>query len=291
MPAHIRSRRLLALVAFALPAPALAADLPTMPRLAPAPVVAPVIDDTTGYYLRGDVGLGVLSLGKLSQQELSNNGGTFLSKSVGDTPYLSIGAGVKLTSWLRTDVTGEYRGAVHLGGYDNLSLANPARTVTLQANTLYSGQYSSAVGLFNLYGDLGTWNKITPYVGAGAGVAYNRMSGFTDSSIGAFTVNGTTTTTPTSGVLGDKAKLRFAWALMAGASYDLSDNAKLDIGYRYLNLGSGVATSTGAINCSCGSVGSPLQVHSLHANEIRIGIRWLFEQATKPAPHTVVAKY
>ena len=32
---------------------------------------------------------------------------------------------------------------------------------------------------------------------------------------------------------------------MAGASYDLSTNAKLDLGYRYINLGSGGAAMTG----------------------------------------------
>jgi len=270
----------------------LAADLPVMPRLQATPLSAPPLDDSTGYYLRGDVGLGILSIGKLGQADLAANGGTFLSKSIADTTYLGFGAGMKLTNWIRTDLTAEYRGAVHLGGYDNLTLSNSTGTAKLQANTVYSGHYSSTVALVNVYGDLGTWNKITPYAGFGAGLAYNRMTGFTDSSIGSFTNAGVTTTTPTSGYLGDKGKLSLAWALMAGASYDISDNAKLDLGYRYINLGSGTAATSGIINCSCGSIGQPLTVHRLHANELRIGIRWMLDQAPKMvAQAPVIAKY
>lgn len=283
---------MIAVCSLAVSGQVLAADMPRMPRLEAAPPPVQTFDDSTGYYLRGDVGVGILSVGKLGQADLATNGGKFLSKSIGDTTYLSFGAGAKLTNWIRADVTAEYRGAVHLGGYDNLTLSNQAGTTKLQANTIYSGHYSSTVALVNVYGDLGTWNKITPYVGVGVGAAYNRMTGFTDSSIGSFTNAGLTTVTPTSGVLGDKGKFAFAWALMAGASYDISDNAKLDLGYRYINLGGGTAATSGIINCSCGSIGQPLTVHSLHAHELRVGIRWSLDQAPKTvAQAPIIAKY
>jgi opacity protein-like surface antigen len=81
----------------------------------------------------------------------------------------------------------------------------------------YAGAYSkgpdmsvtSALG--NLYFDIPTGTVITPYLGAGAGYAWAPVDGGPD-------------------------KDGFAYALMAGASFDLSDNLDLDIGYRFRSV-------------------------------------------------------
>ena len=73
-------------------------------------------------------------------------------------------------------------------------------------------------------------------------------------------------------------------AAMAGVSYAVTPNLKLELGYRYLNMGD--ATS-GFINC-VNSNGCVVEKHkySLESQDIRLGMRWLIGDAT-PAPAPV----
>lgn len=255
---------------------ATAADLGPIEPSASSPTAEPVSFDGRRFYVRGDVGLGRISFGGFSQEELEGNGGSFISESIGDPVILGAGLGWRMSPNLRLDVTGEYRSKVGVKGLDYLDadLINP--NGHLKANTLYQGDYSAVVGLLNGYWDIGTWNGFTPYLGAGIGIARNEMSGFTTTSSSTFVASGTgtVTTQATSGVAEDSVRTSLAWALMAGTSYDLSPNAKLDIGYRYLDLGSGATAETGLIDCVCGTVGQPLEAHDMTDHEIRIGIRW-----------------
>ncbi len=77
------------------------------------------------------------------------------------------------------------------------------------------GDFTSAVFLVNGYVDFGTWYGITPFIGAGAGVARNMLSGFSETSL--TTIAGVTT--PSGGWIGDNDKTHFAWALYAGLGY------------------------------------------------------------------------
>lgn len=78
-------------------------------------------------------------------------------------------------------------------------------------------------GLVNGYFDIATIMGLTPYVGAGAGVTYSRHEIDVDA--------------PSFGVAGSFAdrQYNFAYALMAGASYKISDNASVDLGYQFLH--------------------------------------------------------
>ena len=58
----------------------------------------------------------------------------------------------------------------------------------------------------------------------------------------------------------NRRNFNLAWALMAGIAYDVSPNAKIDMGYRYVNLGKfGSGTKSTAIN------------------EYRIGFRYMID--------------
>jgi len=88
---------------------------------------------------------------------------------------------------------------------------------------------------------------VTPYAGVGIGFAHHDISG--DDS-------GDDDTT-------------FAWALMAGVDIDLRDRWKLDIGYRYLNMGDVefLDEKTG---------GKDFIIEDYDAHEIRVGLRYSF---------------
>jgi opacity protein-like surface antigen len=142
---------------------------------------------------------------------------------------------------------------------------------------LYQGHVSSYVGLLNGYWDLFHMRGFTPYIGAGVGFAHHRTSDFTTLSAATFTdaATGTQAVQLSSGTARPGRQTDLAWALMAGTSYDLGPTGKLDLGYRYLDMGSGVALGTGLLDCSCGAIGRALKASDLTSHELRIGVRWM----------------
>jgi opacity protein-like surface antigen len=227
------------------------------------------------FYVRGDVGVARNTAKKFSQQDLGENGGSILTSGVDDTVYIGAGFGWQFSRRFRADMTGEYRSTTRIKVLDNLTANLTGPDGTLQANTLYDGNLSSVVGLVNGYWDIVNYRGFTPYVGAGVGFARHTISNLTTLSNATFTdTSGVQTSAISSGLSSSKSQTNLAWALMAGTSYDLSQSAKLDLGYRYLNLGSGISAGSDLINCACGTVGAPLKVSDLHAHEMRIGVRW-----------------
>lgn len=231
------------------------------------------------FYIRGDVGYAFNELGGFSQAELIDKGGSFVSEDISNSPYIGGGVGVRLARWLRVDVTGEYRFSADVSATDYVqtTLYHPDGLMT--GSTTYTGNYTSLVGLANVYIDLPFREGITPYVGAGVGFARNTFSDFSTVSYGSFLdySNGQLQTQTSTGYTNDKSKTDWAWALMAGLSIDIGQNTKLDLGYRYVHLGSKVSATTDIISCMCGETGSPLIASDLESHEIRIGFRYEFD--------------
>jgi opacity protein-like surface antigen len=115
------SLRVLALVGAAsvLGTPAAqAADLlpPIIQRPAP-----PIYEDfASGWYLRGDIGMSNQRVDSLFNALYLTPGVsvTNLAKSFDSAPIFGIGIGYRYNSWLRFDVTGEYRGKSTFRGLD-----------------------------------------------------------------------------------------------------------------------------------------------------------------------------
>ena len=140
----------------------------------------------TGWYLRGDLSWArertplIFPDGSLGQGTKVQNGWTG-----------TIGFGYKLNNWFRADLTYDYFKEVSINNrsadftcYDSINpvLDAGGNTVAVRAaaNTCYSrqtGQLNRHAILANGYLDLGTWAGVSPYVGAGAGVSYGRVSG------------------------------------------------------------------------------------------------------------------
>jgi opacity protein-like surface antigen len=116
--------------------------------------------------------------------------------------------------------------------------------------------------MFNAYRDLGKMGGFVPYVGAGIGWAYHKVGDVTSDFNGG--CGGC--------VQFGEDKLSFAWALMAGVGYQISDRAILDIGYRYIDMG--LARSSHADS----NLGwNPrLEIDDQRAHEIKIGLRYHF---------------
>jgi opacity protein-like surface antigen len=248
-----------------------AADLryPQPVGLPPPPLAAPMAE-ASGWYLRGDIGIGALDAQKLRYSD--NPVGVLITDRHFGAQFLGgIGAGYQVNSWFRFDVTGEYRGATKFGIRDEYSYT--AGTVIGRGSNDVRGKISSMVLLANAYLDLGTWHGLTPYIGAGVGLAQNKTSGGTDRGVS--TEFDTATKTYKGGGTSNSTfkgatKSATAFALMAGVSAEVSQNLKVDVGYRYLNLGK---FQTGSF--ACGGCTYSLQGRDLDSHEIRIGLRWM----------------
>jgi opacity protein-like surface antigen len=265
---------------------ATAGDLPA--PLPPAPGFDAPLRGTVssgGLYLRGDIGVGAYTRPNMS---VLTNGtpvaipapGSFaiLDRSLGSAAFGGVGIGYALNNWFRFDLTGEYRAAARFGAMDQTVFANAAAVPTGFVNQRngYNGSVSSSVFLANAYVDLGTFCQlgcVTPFLGAGIGLANNTFSSVNDTST-QFVFDPATNTFgapfgATQSYFASKSKLDLAWAVMAGLSYDVSRNVKLEVGYRYLNMGK---VETG------GLVGQPtdtIRLRDLASHDFRLGMRWM----------------
>lgn len=271
-----------------------AADFPVAPPPPPPEPVALRGTLSSGIYLRGDVGVGITNYGSYEQRELRQNGGTFIATQDSSTAFFAgVGVGYRFNNWFRIDGTFEYRGGKTIGATDLVY----NRWIGGDQYNTYKGNLTSMVALFNAYVDLGTWNCLTPYIGAGIGYASNRITGLTDQGIQNDT-RWANLYVPTLGTGGDGTKSGLAWALMAGVGYEVNKNLTLEVGYRYLNLGD---AESGRITYGFGAgSGGPLKVKSIDSHDIKIGMRWNFgdpdccgpkeQPIYAPATH-VVRKY
>jgi opacity protein-like surface antigen len=258
-------------VATAATAAAQAADLPPPPPVEPIPAPAP---EFSGWYLRGDVGVGAAVLTKFST---NISAATINEKNLDDAAFVGFGAGYQFNNWLRLDITGEYRGSQRFQAIESAAFGPVTGVDT------YNASFQSSVFIANGYVDLGTWYGATPYIGAGAGVALNRVASLTDVGSGAF-AGGV-------GFAPNNTIASFAWAAMAGLAFDITPNVKLDLNYRYLNLGRAQSAGINCFNVACGG-GVEVQKYRLASNDFRVGLRWMF--GAPPAPvyeGPIVRKY
>ncbi|MBS7545263.1 outer membrane protein [Ancylobacter oerskovii] len=169
---------------------------------------APQIEESRFWYLRVDAGY-------VFNETPDGVGGGGLD----DAALVGLGIGGRFSDWLRLDLTADYRirADYALGGV--------------------SGDYGVATLLANAYVDLGSWNALTPYIGAGIGLGYADLD-----------------------APGYGSGWGLAWAAMGGVAIDLAPNWQLDLGYRYLALENI-------------DLGGGLPDIDQAAHEIRIGLR------------------
>lgn len=277
----IRALFLATAVAAASSTAASAADLlPPPPPLesGPAAMAAP---DFSGWYLRGDVGVGASASSKIRStyaEGFSAPGYAIHQSEIGDVAFAGVGLGYKVNNWLRFDATGEYRTGAsyhHVNSYTDFN--QPGCGPTGTCYDVYRATVGGGVFLANAYLDLGTWSGITPFIGGGVGLAVNRTTGFYDMATG----------TTGFGLGRDVTKYNFAWAAMAGLSYAVTQNLHLELAYRYLDRGKGEA----AITCVTNSCSGEVQSYKIASHDIRLGMRWLIADSAPYVAPPLVRKY
>lgn len=218
------------------------------------PAAAPVqpVEFGTGWYLRGDVAYARNSVPQVNAYGLFPN-----TSDLRNNYSVGLGAGYKFTNWFRTDATFDYRGSV--SGYD------PTTTY----NAFGDRWDALANGYIDLGSFIGNWNGVSPYIGAGVGAAWGRTKMTTASPLDPCTQNGTVQCYAT------HMPISLAWALMAGVAIEVYPHAFLDLGYRYINMGT-YSFYDSSIASSITVPGYSSTVQS-YAHEFRVGFRYMID--------------
>ncbi|MEI2299504.1 outer membrane protein [Ensifer sp. MJa1] len=251
------------------------------------PVEAPVVEQpvevlqTSGWYLRGDVGYAWNNLRGANYYQ-GGPGGTiteFETADIDDSWVIGGGVGYQFNNYLRADVTVDYWGN---GDFNGSTLGNcgsfpgPCRSSDVSSVSAWSV-------MANAYVDIGTYGAFTPYVGAGIGATHVKWDGLRNTSCEIANPGNCDPTTDHDG----EDDWRFTYALMAGTAIDLTCNLKADIGYRFRQVDDGdmFAFANG---------GGPGFDDGFYIHEARAGLRYSFgnvcEVPYEPPPEPIVYK-
>jgi opacity protein-like surface antigen len=135
-------------------------------------------------------------------------------------------------------------------------------TLALPSGAAFTTNVQTWTLMFNAYYDLMQIGALTPYVGAGVGLAYN--------DLGSVTFSGDPNLV---NPLNGDDKWSLAWSLMAGVGYQISHRVTLDLGYRYIDMGD---VKSSRVDSSGFSGNPPLRVEDLTAHEFKVGLRFAF---------------
>ncbi|QGM46953.1 outer membrane protein [Methylocystis heyeri] len=246
----------------------------------PPPIDMPPPPEYGGWYLRGDAGVGAVQMSgwRSTLQAYDETGqslaasGNYIAPafaSIGDQGFVDIGFGYQFNSWFRADITGEYRTEASY----RAGIVGANAFSGWVGGDYYNAGVSTALFMANGYVDIGTWHGVTPFVGFGVGIADNRISGLVDTGFG---------------VAADKTQANFAWAVMAGLALNVTPNFKVELGYRYLDMGS---LTSNPISC-ISPTGCWRETHSFHlaSNDLRLGFRYAFNEPPMPV-RPLITKY
>ena len=255
--------------------PALAFDLPPPVE---APEYTGTISGVGGWYIRGDLGYNASLSGddvKLSKYDANDNSYEnfkFDSSRLDGDFALSAGAGYQFNDYFRTDVTLDYFKA----DWDASSVHNGPCSGAQLGGTKCAYKFKDGMNALSLlangYVDLGTVWGLTPYIGAGAGVASVDWKTMTTTK----SCVGNTCDTSVKYQREESEGIeswRFSYALMAGVSYDIAAHTKLDFGYRYADIAGGDMADFSDNNQKKGAKNPQGKDNGFGRHEVRAGLR------------------
>ncbi|MEO5338244.1 MAG: porin family protein [Magnetospirillum sp. WYHS-4] len=242
------------------------------PAAAPAPepqptglggVMAPLPEPTkaagepatgTGAYLRLDAGLAITHDPELSPNNAWPTGrGTQAESDSGDSFAGQVGIGYRFSPEFRSDITlGLHNQTVEYG--------SPGGGSTVKGET----DIRSLVTMLNAYYDIGTFDGLTPYLGAGIGWAHHWSED----------INHTSTAGRSGSEKGDDSNT-FAWGVGGGVAYALSPEWVVDLSYRFTDLGK-PDVAKGWTDSAGTAYGATTLGDHLRSHDIMIGLRYQF---------------
>lgn len=240
-----------------------------------APMPEMVRSASGNCYFRADVGYSAATDASIDWAQTDPITGNYLTSDVSTLNFdngafgeAGVGCGSG-SRGLRGEIVFGFHGSRKLDGEPATAWYDPdgAGPTPPEDDPLHT-EVTSYTLMLNAYKDLGNYGGFTPYIGAGVGMAYNKVDDVY------FTGNPALVNS----IHGDN-DLSFAWSLMAGVGYQISDRAVLDLGYRYADLGSAQSERVD----TAGFVNPRVDIDDLTAHEFKVGLRYYFGQAEQIA--------
>jgi opacity protein-like surface antigen len=242
------------------------------PVYQPPPPPLPPIQEFEGWYLRGDIGIHQQKVKSIDNALFATAPGfSFLDQpDFGSGMLFGIGVGYQMNEWMRFDVTGEYRGKTQFHALDTFNNGGVINTND------YTAKKTEWLVLANAYFEFGTFWCITPFVGVGVGLVDIKIEHYRDRN----DIAGGGGWAPAA------SKQNIALALHAGASYKVTNNFAVEIGYRFLSLGD---AETGDVINFDGSnlVNNPTTFKDITSHDFKLGFRFM---CCEPEPRPVYAQ-
>jgi opacity protein-like surface antigen len=241
--------------------------------VAPPPPPPPVIEEFGGWYIRGDIGMTNQAVTELDNALYATATGLrIIDQNFEAGMLFGVGVGYKWNSWLRFDVTGEYRGETGFHGMDTYDLGGDVRFNN------YTAKKSEWLFLANVYADLGTWGGVTPFIGAGLGFARIGIHSFRDAGIAGGA--------PTLAFGESGYQWNLAWALHAGISYEVTRNFSVELAYRYVYMGDGKSGDLIGFD-GLNDIRNPMLFKGIDSHDLKLGIRYMFASGYQQQPQEV----
>ena len=251
---------LAAVALVALGTPAMAADLGASMKdgyvAPPVYAAAPSVGGSSCYF-RSSIGYSWSR-----DPSVQWTGTTFANETMGDSwvGAGAVGCGTAGDRGLRGELELASRGRKNFKADITSIPVPPADPAPFNADPAHTS-VKNYTAMVNAYYDLGNHGGFVPYVGAGVGLSYNQMSNVYFTGPGAFFNE----------VIGAN-QLSLAWALMAGVEYKFSSRASIDVGYRYIDMGS--------VHSDHGDTGNNwnprFKLDELADHELMVGVRYKF---------------
>lgn len=284
MPVRVSTFAAVAFAAAIVSTSAGAADLPP-----PPPYEPPVVyheDPASSWYLRGDVGLALTHESRGEWDFWNQVPGAqgiddtyrFDSIKLREGAVVGLGVGYQVSNTVRADLTVDYfKSDVDARTKcPYMIMTDPAHLLVDPASTCYYDHASSAsiwTAMANAYVDLPVDSALKPYFGVGAGVAYVKYDDFAEQEV---CPNCPAAYVPYTATKEGAGSARFAAAVMAGVTYDLSKSLKLDAGYRFMHITGGDMYKYDAADAATGATGVQARDHGFNVHQIRAGLRYQF---------------
>ena len=237
----------------AAPSFARAADMLDVPA---ADEAAEVYEPEVGsnWYIRGDIGYVVN--GDFSLTTEGADLGSLSGVELDDTFMAGAGFGYDF-GWFRSDFTGDY--------FFNADVSADRTCLNaIDCPARETAELNIFTGLVNGYFDLGTWSGLTPYIGAGIGIAYVDFSDWRTDPNTDVIINNTAA-----------SEWRLAWALNAGLSYNFTQNLAMDVGYRLVGIEDGSVVKN--FNDSVPERVGKIDYEDFYNHEVRVGFRYTID--------------
>ena len=169
---------------------------------------------------------------------------------IGSSYVVGLGMGTRFSPMFRGDIVYSYRGGYELDDTD-------------QFGDSFSGDVTSHSVMANVYWDIPLqMTGFQPFIGGGVGWAGNRMKDISTADGGVF-------------LLPEGEISNFAWQAMAGVSFAVSQQATVDVFYRYFDGGK-LQVEEGTVLFDDGTPAGPYTGArgELKAHELVLSLRW-----------------